>query len=68
MENSVDSSVSGVFLHLDLSVKPSHQRAQGLASQQCKFHFDSLYGGLDTPYGSNNMKIVKEWSLDGLIT
>ena len=27
---------------------------------QCKFHFDSMYGGLDTPYDSNNMKIDKD--------
>ena len=36
----------------------------GFASHQCKFHFDSMYGGLDAPYGSNNMKIDKEGSLD----
>ena len=33
-----------------------------------KFHFDSKYGGLDTPYGSNNMKIAKEGSLNVWIT
>ena len=27
-----------------------------------------MYGGLDTPYGSNNMKIDKERSLDIWIT
>ena len=27
-----------------------------------------MYGGLDTSYGSNNMKIDKEWSLDMRIT
>ena len=42
----------------------SDQRVRGFASQQCKFHFDSMYGGLDTPYGSNNMKIDKGGSLD----
>ena len=26
---------------------------------QCKLHFDSMHGELDTPYGSNNMKIDK---------
>ena len=61
MENSVDSLVSDVFLHCDLSVRLFfHQRVRGLASHQCTFHFDSMYGGLDTPYGSNNMKIAKE--------
>ena len=32
------------------------------------FYFDLVYGGLDTPYGSNNMKITKEGSLDVWIT
>ena len=41
-----------------------HQRVRGFASYQCKFHFDSMYGGLDKSYGSNNMKIDKEGSLD----
>ena len=41
-----------------------HQRVWGLASHQCKFHFVSMYSGLGTPYGSNNMKIGKEGSLD----
>ena len=35
---------------------------KGFASHQCKFHFDSMHGGLDTSYGSNNMKIDKEGS------
>ena len=30
------------------------------ASHQCKFYFDSMYGRLDAPYGSNNMNIDKE--------
>ena len=41
-----------------------HQRVRGFASHQCKFHFDSMYGVLDMPYGSNNMNIDKEGSLD----
>ena len=41
-----------------------HQRVRGFVSHQCKFHFDSMYGGLKMPYGSNNMKIDKEGSLD----
>ena len=47
----------------------SDQRVRGLASHQCKFHFDSMYdyGGLDIPYGSNNIKIAKEGSLDDWI-
>ena len=40
------------------------RNVRGLASHQCKFHFDSMYGGLDMPYGSNDMKIDKEGSLD----
>ena len=27
-----------------------------------------MYGGLDTPYGSNNMKIGEDWSLYVWIT
>ena len=34
-------------------------KGKGFASHQCKFHFDSMYSGLDTPYGSYNMKIDK---------
>ena len=68
MEKSVDFSVSEFFSHCDLSVRLFHQRVRGLASHQCKFHFDSMYGGLDTPYSSNNMKIAKEGSLDARIT
>ena len=41
-----------------------HQHVRGLASHQCKFHFDSIYGRLDTPYSSYNMKIAKEGPLD----
>ena len=37
-------------------------------SHQCKFYFDSMCGGLNTPYGSNNMKIGKEKSLNVWIT
>ena len=39
-----------------------HQRVRGFASHRCKFYFDSMYGGLDMPYGSNNMKTDKEGS------
>ena len=48
----------------DLSVRLFHQRVRGLALYQCKCHFDSMYGGLDTPYGSDNMKTAKAGSLD----
>ena len=41
-----------------------HQMVRGFASNQCKFHFESMYGGRDTPYGSKKMKIYKEGSLD----
>ena len=44
------------------------QRVRGFASHQCKFHFDSMYGGLDMPYDSNNMKIDMVGSLDIWIT
>ena len=57
MEKSVDYLVSEFFLHCDLLGRLFHQLLRGLASHQCKFHFDSMYGGLDTPYCSNNMKI-----------
>ena len=30
------------------------------ASHQRKFHLNSMYGGLDASYGSNNVKIDKE--------
>ena len=40
------------------------QRVRCFAFHQCKFHFDSMYGGLDMPFDSNNMKIDKEGSLD----
>ena len=61
MGKSIDLLVSEFFLCYYLSVSLSDQRVRGLASHQCKFHFDSMYGGLDMPYGSNNMK---EGSLD----
>ena len=41
-----------------------HQIVTGFAFNQCKFHFDSMYGRRDTPYGSYKMKINKEGSLD----
>ena len=45
-----------------------HQRVRGFAYHQCKFLFDSMHGGLDTPYGSNDMKIDKEGCLNHLKT
>ena len=36
-----------------------HRRVRGFAFHHCKFHFDSMYGGLDTPYGSNSMNQLK---------
>ena len=41
-----------------------HEWVMGFASHQYKFHFDIMYGGLDMPYGSNNMKTAMEGSLD----
>ena len=67
MEKSVDFLVAEFFLHYDLLVR-HFQMVRGLASHQCKFHFDSMYGRLDTPYGSNNMKFAKEGSLAVSIT
>ena len=64
MEKSVDLLVSEFFSCCDLSVIMFSSKVRGVASHQCKFHFDSMYGGLDMPYGSNNMKIGKEGSLD----
>ena len=37
---------------------------EGFASHQRKLNFYSMYGGLDTPCSSNNMKTAKEGSLD----
>ena len=68
MANSVDVLVPDVFCTAIYQWNFFHQRVWGLASHQWKFHFDSMYGGLDTPYGSNNMKIAKEWSLCVWIT
>ena len=46
-----------------------YQTVRGFAFHQCKFYFDSMYGGLDTSYGSNNMKINKDpWMSDHLKT
>ena len=64
MVKSVDLLDSEFFLCCDLSVILLSSNGKGFASHQCKCHFDSMYGGLDTPYGSNNMKIDKEGSLD----
>ena len=70
MEKRVDFLDSWVLLALRLINQWGffHQTVRGLASHQCKFHFDSMYGGLDTPYGYNNMKIAKEGPLDVWIT
>ena len=45
-----------------------YQRLRGFASHKCKFQFDSMYGGIDTPYCSNNMKIEMKdpWMSDSL--
>ena len=61
MEKSVDLLFSDFFLYCDLFF---HEWVRDFASHQYKFHFHSMYGGLDTPYGSNNMKTAKEESLD----
>ena len=66
MEKSVDLLVSGFCLYCDLSF--IHKWVRGFASHQRKFNFDSMYGELDTPYCSNNMKTAKEGSLDVWIT
>ena len=36
------------------------QMIRCFASHQCKFHLNSMYGGLDASYTSNNVKIDKE--------
>ena len=41
-----------------------HEWVKGLASHQYQINLDSMCGGLDTPYGSNNMKTAQEWSQD----
>ena len=64
MGKSVDLLVSEFFLRSDLSVIMFSSKGNGC---QCKFHFDSMYGGLDAAYGSN-MKIDKEGSLAVRIT
>ena len=63
MEKSVDLVISEFFLCCDLSVIMFSSKGKWFASHRCKFHFDSMYGGLDMPYGSNNMKIDKEGPL-----
>ena len=45
-----------------------HQRVRGFASHKCTFHFDSVYDGQETLYGSNKVKINKEGSLDVSVT
>ena len=68
MEKSVDLLVSEFFLYCDCFVFCPwdffHDRVRVFAFHQYKFHFDSMYGRLDTPYGSYNMKTAKEESLD----
>ena len=63
-KRSVDMFVSGFCLYCHLSLGLIQEWVRGFASHQCKFHFDSMYGGLDAPYGSNNMKTAKKGSLD----
>ena len=36
------------------------QMVRCFASHQCKCHLNSMYGGLDASYGSNNVNIDKE--------
>ena len=38
------------------------QMVRCFASHQCKFHLNSMYGGLDASYGSNNVKNDNEGS------
>ena len=64
MEKSVDLLVSELFLCCDLSVIIFSSKGKRFRLNWCKFHLDSMYGGLNTPCGSNNMKIGKEGSLD----
>ena len=64
MEKCVGLLVSGFCLYCDLSLGFIHEWVRGFAPHQRKFHFDSMYGGLDSSYGSNNMKTAKEGSLD----
>ena len=67
MEKSADLLVSEFFLYCDLSVRLFSSKGKGFF-HQCKFYFDSMYGGLDMPYGSNNVKIAKEGPLDVWMT
>ena len=43
-------------------------KGKGICFPLAYFHFDSMYGGIDTPYGSNNMKIYKKgpWMSESL--
>ena len=59
-KKSVDLLVSEFFVPRYLSVIFFFIQGKRFRFNQCKFHFDPMYGGLDTPYGSNNMKIHKE--------
>ena len=65
MEKSVDLLDSDLILYCKL-IRGTffHKWVRDFASHQYKFHFDSMYCGLDTPYGCNNMKTAKEGSLD----
>ena len=64
MEKRADLLVSGFFLYFDLSVRLFSSRGKGFRFPPVRFHFDSMYGGLNTPYDCNSMKIAKEGSLE----
>ena len=71
LKTNVDLLVSEFFLSFFFFfffflLRFINKRVRGFASHQCKFHFALMYGGLDTPYGSNNMKVDKQGSLDVL--
>ena len=63
-KKSFDLLVSGFCLYCDLSLG-LHEWVRSFASHQrkCKFYFGSMYGGLDTPYGSNNMNTALQVSV-----
>ena len=67
-KKSVDLLVSGFFLCCNLSVRLFHQRVRGFASNQCKFHFNPMYGGLDMSYGSKAWKLIMKdpWMSESL--
>ena len=49
-------SFCAVIYHRDFFL----QMVKCFASHQCKFHLNSMHGGLEASYGSNNVKINKE--------